>query len=332
MKKTGLFIVLVVLLAGVSAVCLTIGSSSIPLKEVLRALLHPDVHNVVHTIIWGIRLPRILLALLVGAGLAASGCVFQGVLRNPLAEPFTLGISGGAAFGVTVGTVFGLRQYFGYYGIALLAFCGALLSVVLVYMVASRKYFSVPTLILAGVILSFVFSSVVLLIFSLARSTDVHNVLMWLMGDMSAAQYTILKPVALFVLAGIALLFYLSRDINLLSLGEEKATNLGLNTENIRRVLFIIASLITGACVSASGIIGFVGLLVPHFMRQITGPGHTMLIPASALAGAVFLITADTLARTITAPMELPVGVITGIFGGIFLLIYLLGRKKWELF
>jgi len=331
MKKSVLFVILAAVFAIVSLLCLAAGSSGMGFSSVINALLDPagDINS---TIIWQIRLPRILLAMLVGAGLAVSGCVFQGILRNPLAEPYTLGISGGAALGATMGIILGLQKYFGYYGLSVCAFTGAMLAVSLVYVVASRKYFSVPALILGGVILSFVFSSMVLLLFSVSRAVEVQNTLMWLMGDLSGADGGMVTSVAVFVVAGLAAVFVMSRDIDLLSLGEEKASHLGLRTDSARKVLFMIASLITGACVSATGIIGFVGLLVPHFVRQVTGPSHMVLVPASAVCGAMLLAAADTLARIVIAPLELPVGIITGILGGIFLLVYLMSRKKWEIF
>ena len=326
--KRSLFPLLIILLVFTFLFSLMLGGSKLPFREILTALFYPNQAGTAQTIVWQIRLPRIILAFLVGAGLACCGVVFQGMLRNPLAEPYTLGVSGGAALGATIGIISNLGGYW----LALCAFSGALLSITTIYLVASRKRFSIPSLILSGVILSFLFSSVVLLIFALAKAERVHGAILWLMGDLSSAEPGLLKIVALLIPAGIFLIFLFSREINLLTLGEEKASHLGLQVEGVKKILFLLASVITGACVAASGIIGFVGLIVPHFLRRFTGPNHQVLIPAAVIGGAVFLALSDTLARTLIAPLELPVGVITGIFGGLFFLVFLLRAKRWQIF
>ena len=331
-RKILLFSLLIIILFLSFCLSLMFGASSLPMEKVFDAFFFPRDSGIHQTIVWQVRFPRILLSLFVGAGLAACGCVFQGMLRNPLADPYTLGVSGGAALGATLGIIFGLGSPLGKFSLPCCAFFGAFISISLVYLVAQRRHFSVPTLILGGVILSFLFSSCVLLIFAISKAQDVHSAILWLMGDLSSASTSLIKIVICFILAGIVLLFIFSRDLNLLTLGEEKATHLGLETDLVKKLLFIIASLITGACVSASGIIGFVGLIVPHFMRRFTGPDHQILIPASILGGAIFLALCDTLARTIIAPLELPVGVITGILGGLFFLIFLFRSKRWEIF
>ena len=331
-RKVFLFSLLFILLFLSFLFSFMLGGSRLASGEVFHALFHPRAAGMSQTIVWQVRFPRILLSLLIGAGLAACGCVFQGMLRNPLADPYTLGISGGAALGATLGIVFGLGNSLGEFSLPGCAFFGAFLCISLVYLVAQRRRFSVPTLILGGVILSFVFSACVMLIFAVSEAQDVHRTVLWLMGDLSWAPASLIKVVAYFIIGGIGLLLLFSRDLNLLTLGEEKAAHLGLETELVKKLLFIITSLITGACVAASGIIGFVGLIVPHFMRRFTGPDHQILIPASILGGAIFLSLCDTLARTIIAPLELPVGVITGILGGLFFLIFLFRSKRWEIF
>lgn len=331
-KRVFLFSFLFILLCISFFFSFMVGGSRLTCAEAFYALSHPHSLGVPQTIVWQIRFPRILLDLLIGAGLAACGCVFQGMLRNPLADPYTLGISGAAALGVTLGIAFGLGSSLGEFSLPACAFLGALLCISLVYLVAQRRRFSVPTLTLAGVILSFVFSACVMFIFAVSESQDVHSAILWLMGDLSWASSVLTKVVACFVISGIGLLLLFSRDLNLLTLGEEKAAHLGLEAELVKKLLFIITSLITGACVAASGIIGFVGLIVPHFMRRFTGADHQLLIPASILGGAIFLTLCDTLARSIIAPLELPVGVITGIFGGVFFLIFLFRSKRWEIF
>jgi len=306
-----LFAILLISIAASSMV----GASS-PAREIQRE------------IIWQIRFPRIMLALFVGAGLATCGAVFQGLLRNPLAEPYTLGISGGAALGVTIGVVSAVSGVY----LSFFALAGSALSILLIYSVAAKKRFSNSTLILGGVILNFVFSSLVFLIFSVARAEDVHGVILWLMGDLASAQISTVKLVPLFVIPAVIILFIFSRDLNILTLGEEKALHLGVNSKQVKKLLFLLASCITGASVAAAGVIGFVGLIIPHFIRKIAGVDHRIVLPASCLAGASFLIISDMLARIIIWPLELPVGVITGIFGGIFFLGFLLKSKRWELF
>jgi len=187
-------------------------------------------------------------------------------------------------------------------------------------------------LILGGVVLSFLFSSVVFLIFSLSKSEDIHGVILWLMGDLSSTPISLIKIVLFFIVPSIVLLVAYSRDLNILTLGEEKAFYLGVNSKQVKKILFLIASCTTGACVAASGIIGFVGLMIPHFMRRVVGVNHQVLLPASCIAGATLVILCDAVARTIVMPLELPVGVITGILGGLFFLVFLFKFKHWENF
>ena len=305
-----------------------VGGSRIGFEKAMYYLFHPGSSGIERDIIWQIRFPRVVLALLVGAGLACCGAVFQGVLRNPLAGPYTLGVSGGAALGATLGIVFGPAGIY----LPLFALSGSALSIFLVYTIASKKRFSNSTLILGGVILSFLFSSLVLLIFAVSRAEDVHGVILWLMGDLSSAPNSLIKLMPFFILPAIGILLAFSRDLNILTLGEEKALHLGINSQQVKKILFIVVSCIVGACVAASGIIGFVGLIIPHFMRRILGVDHRLLLPASCVAGAIFLILCDTLARVIIRPMELPVGVITGIFGGLFFLSFLIKSKNREIF
>lgn len=314
-------------------IALSSGGVSLSIKEVWAALSHGG-SEINETIVWQIRLPRILLGLLVGGGLAASGCVFQGMLRNPLADPYTLGISGGAAFGAALGVLTSARFVIpmGSYWLPFCAFLGALIATVLVYILATRMLFSTSSLILGGILLSFLFTSLVFLIFAVSRAEDVQRTVLWLMGDLSGAQYPIIKSVAIFLGAGLTVLFLFTPDLNILTLGEEKALHLGVSVDRLVKFLFILSALVTGTCVSASGIIGFVGLMIPHLTRQITGPDHRLLVPASVLTGGGFLILADTLARTIVSPLELPVGVITGLLGSFFFLLFLFRKSSWEVF
>ena len=311
------------LFLAVAVFALLSGSGNLSIGQVLGVLAARNTNDLNTTIVWGIRIPRIILSLFVGAGLSLSGCIFQNMLRNPLADPYTLGISGGAALGTTLAIVTGISAV----SIAFMpvcAFAGAFVSILIVYFVSANKSFSNHVMILSGVILGFVFSAMVLLIFSLVSADKIQSALMWLLGDLSSADGLLIAIVGTVVVVGGAAIALFSRDLDILMLGEEKALSLGVNPGRLKAAFFITASLITAVCVSASGIIGFVGLIIPHFVRKLVGNNHLNLIILSSLVGATFLTLCDTLARTIIAPLELPVGVITGILGGIFLIIFLL--------
>jgi iron complex transport system permease protein len=300
----------------VSALALSLGPARIPLSNMFCPQETESI------ILFQIRLPRIILGFVVGAALAVAGVLFQGMFRNPLVEPYTLGVSGGAALGVSLAILIGFPI------LPLAGFLGALGSISLVYFIASRRGgLRIPMLLLTGVMISFIASAVILLLMSLSREQELHGILFWIMGSLEESDIFLIKLVALIVLTAITISFFFSRALNVLSLGEEEALHLGVNIERTKKVLFVLGSLIAGVAVSVSGIIGFVGLLVPHFMRLLVGPDHRILLPTSCLAGGIFLIASDTLARTVIAPLELPAGVITGILGG-SLFIYFLTKKK----
>jgi iron complex transport system permease protein len=315
------------LLFALSSILLALftGGTDIPLTETLRTLLHPDRGGISHTLIWELRLPRILTAGAVGASLAVCGVVFQAILRNPLAEPYTLGVSGGGALGAVIAILLGL----GGFSMAMLCFAGCLLSIGVVLGAAYARNFTNSMLILSGVIMSFIFSSAVMFIFSVASSREVHASILWLMGSLSAppeGSGTML--LALFPLVPGFFLF--AKDLNLLSLGDEASYQLGLDAKKAKGLLLLAASLVTGACVAVSGVIAFIGLIIPHFARKLTGADHRFLLPASMLAGGGFLILSDSLSQLIIRPMELPVGVITGMVGGVFFVLYLLRARPEE--
>jgi iron complex transport system permease protein len=326
-KNTLIFIILGLVLLCAVILALGLGSINIKPGRIAYLLAHPQIQGLSSTILWQIRLPRLILALIVGMGLAVSGCVFQGILRNPLADPYTLGISGGAALGVSVGVVLGITSSFLLLK-PLLAFAGSGLSIFIVYSVSAKNKFSLHSLILTGVIIGFIFSSLVLLLFAVTNPSKINSIMLWLMGDLSAAEPRLLPLVSFIVGAGALALIFAGKEIDILTLGEEKAITLGIDPDTLKKSVFIIASLITACCVSVSGVIGFVGLIIPHVMRKLLGPGHTALIIASSIAGAAFMLICDTIARTIISPVELPSGVITGFFGGIFFLFYLAKPEK----
>ena len=277
------------------------------------------------TIIFSLRLPRVIFAGITGASLALAGAVFQALLRNPLADPYVLGISGGSAVGAIIGIMIGAGLLPG--GVAATAFSGAMLAIFLVFGIAGKKK-TLPTntLLLAGVIVNAFFSALIMFLISLSSRSELHNVLFWLMGDLSLASRGEIILTGVFIVAAFAVIYREAKSLNLLVMGEETALQLGVSVERTKKRLFWAASLLTAVAVSSSGIIGFVGLLVPHMMRLLFGSDHRLLLPASALFGASFLAAADSIARTVTAPTELPVGVITALCGAPFF-IYLLRKR-----
>lgn len=296
----------------------------------LRAFLKGDKNDAefirASAIILSYRLPRILLAAITGAGLACSGVVFQGVLRNPLADPYIIGIAAGGALGAVISISVFKWTWIG--ATTTSAFVGSLAAVMVVYGLSFvRKTASyMNTVILAGIIVGAVMNALMLLVMSTTTSSEIQRVLFWLMGDFSLADYQKAAFSAPIVVIGFLIIYMNASRLNILVLGEASALGLGINVGKIRLLLITVASLITGAVVSVSGTIGFVGLVAPHSMRLLLGPDHRLLLPASFLAGATFLVAADTMARLISYPAELPVGVITALSGAPFFL-YLLLRK-----
>ncbi|MFC1512799.1 FecCD family ABC transporter permease [bacterium] len=307
---------------------LLFGGSANNIKDILYNLAHPKNLSPLSTIIWDLRFPRILLSLIVGAGLSVSGCVLQGILKNPLAEPFTLGIAGGASLGIFAVSFLKLTLISNSFA----AFAGALCAMCIVYILCSRQKISTSRLLLSGIMINIICSSFIIFISSLSDAYTLQNSMYWLMGsftDITLPQLWL--PLTVVTVSTLSLL-YMSTKIDILCLGEAKASYLGIDTKKTITLFFIITSVITGICTAYAGIIGFIGILVPHIIRKFIGPKHTMLIIMSALYGAIFLCIADTLARSVLYPVELPVGVITGIIGGIFFLSILVKSKEWSIF
>ena len=305
---------------------LAVGPAGIPVKKIIPILLEGK-GTVEYNILFDIRLPRIILGFAIGGSLSLAGIILQGMFRNPLVEPYTLGISGGAALGVSLNIIFGLYKI-GVLTLPFFGFLGAAAVIMLVYFLNMRKgIVKLQGLLLNGVMISFISSSLIMLIMSLSRSEDLHGIVFWIMGSLEEPDWAIIKVTvsAAIILLIISHLFCL--DLNAFSLGEEEALHLGISIERTKRLLFIIASLLTGFSVSVAGMIGFVGLVVPHFVRMFVGSDHRISLIAAFLAGGAFLIFCDTLARTIIAPLELPVGVITGILGG-SLFVYALTKRE----
>ena len=322
---------LIILLSLVCLITISTGAGKISFSPLLKLLStvgsdsKSSLDSTEATILFSIRLPRVLFAGIVGAALSSSGVVFQALLRNPLADPYILGISGGAALGAVIGIIIGVTLV--PLGTTGLAFGGALMTIILIFTVSRTK--SDPsnnTLLLTGVIINAFFSALIMFLVSISSSDRLHSVLFWLMGDLSLVEGKEILLTGITMLAGCLVMFMQARSLNLLILGEETAMQLGVDTRKTKALLLVTASLVTAVAVSASGTIGFVGLIIPHMLRLMLGSDHRLLLPASVLFGASFLIMTDTIARTILAPIELPVGVVTALCGAPYF-IYLLHRR-----
>ena len=288
------------------------------------ALFIGPVSNPSWTIVMEIRFPRVVLAVVVGFGLAAAGAVLQGVLRNPLADPFILGTSGAATAGVILAGVLGFQHFSILYSMAL-GF--ALVAMFLVYRIAQfNGKAPVQTLIVAGVIVSLFFNALVFIFFSVFYRES-YSVLYYLLGTLTEGDWTLITISGTIIAAGLVLTFLFSRELNILTQGETTSFHLGVEVEAVKKTLFVVSSAMVAAAVAVAGMIGFVGFIVPHIMRALVGPDHRVLIPASALGGAIFLILADALARTVVAPLEIPVGAVTAVLGSPYF-IYLLRRRQ----
>jgi len=270
------------------------------------------------------RILRILAAILVGSGLAVSGVVLQAVMRNPLAEPYLLGTSSGAGLAAVAGVIIGISRLY----IPFAAFLGALVSVIVVYHIAKdRGRISDKSLILSGVIVSIAFSAVIVFLVSIFGNEAMHEMSWWLWGSLQVYDFKLILLVSVPVIAGIAAIYMFAQDLNAISLGEEEATHLGIDAENVKKILIIITALITASLTCICGIIGFVGLIVPHIMRLVVGPNHKVLIPVTCIASCIFMILCDIFSRTLFAPLEIPIGVITAMIGAPVFIV-LLKRQK----
>lgn len=305
---------------------LSMGSTEQNIRQILAVLAgHADQYPTLSSIVWRIRLPRVLLAALVGATLSLGGLVFQALLRNPLAEPYILGVSGGSAVGAIIGILLGMSPF---PGVAFFAFAGSMATLLLVLLIAStRSAMKKDTLILAGVMVNAFCSSVIMFLISLTQDSRLHNILFWLMGDlsMSDTHRTLMLLVAL--LPCFAALFLLARPMNILLMGEEMAANMGVDVRLIPLVLLLVTSFMVSVVVCYTGLLGFVGLVMPHLLRLLFGPDHRLLVPACILGGATYLILCDLLARSLPSQGEMPVGVITAMVGAP-LFILLLRRSR----
>jgi iron complex transport system permease protein len=321
-------------------VSLNIGYAPISFSEILSVLgnqipllnttIDPNTLSAVNAaIILQIRLPRIIAAVIIGAGLATAGVLYQGVFKNPMADPYVLGVSAGASVGAGFGMLLGSGlSFFGFPIIPTTAFIAALITIFVVYNIA-RIGSRVPemTLLLSGIAITIFLSAIYQIMQVLAPNSKLHQLVAWQIGGISNVSWGDLWSIFPFIFIGIILSYIFSRDLNIISLGEDTAQHLGVNTERTKKILLALGAMMTAAAVSISGLIGFVGLMIPHITRLIMGPDHRILLPASIVVGAIFLVACDALARILTGASELPVGVITAIAGGPFF-IFLLRRKK----
>lgn len=321
----------------VSVICLHFGAHPIAYGEIVRVFVEAmnrkeiagGISDIASTILLQVRLPRMLLGFLVGCSLATVGVALQALLRNPLADPYVLGVSSGAALGAAVGVLLGAGTTFlAETALPVCGFAGGLLALVIVYRIAAgSEALPIHSLLLAGVILNAIFSALIMFITSILEPNRSYGMMAWLMGTLTAPTYGGLAGLLVYLSIGLVLLFGHMRVLNILALGEETARTLGVDTERAKRSLFVLAALVTGAVVSVSGMIGFIGMVVPHAVRLVTGADHRLLLPASALVGGTFLMGADTIARTMISPAEIPVGIITALAGGPFFVYLLLWRK-----
>ncbi len=332
-----IFLTLILILSiGIFSV---IGTASIRWIDVFRIVgsktpiirSYIDVSDILEThqsIIWSIRLPRVFLGVLVGSSLAIAGAAFQGMFKNPMADPFVIGISSGAALGATIAIILRVSiSFIGVSAINVFAFIGALITVFIVYNISRIKgKVPVTTLLLAGVAIG-QFLTAIMSLLMVIFSNDMAKIVYWTMGSLAGKGWEPLLRIAIPVIVSILLIHLFARDLNIMLTGEDAAKSLGINVEKTKMYILVLGTFMVSMVVSVSGIIGFVGLIIPHIVRIIIGPDHRVLLPASALTGGIFMVFADTIARTIISPVEIPVGIITALFGGPFFL-YLLKKTK----
>lgn len=318
-------------------VCLQLGTQYIGLSQVARVFVSAlsasagshETSVTTSVILLQVRLPRVLLGFLVGSCLASVGVALQALLRNPLADPYVLGVSSGAALGVALAVLFGIgTTVLALSVLPVCGFVGGLLALFVIYrMAATYDRLPIHSVLLAGVILNAIFSALIMFITSIMEPNRSFGMMAWLMGSLTAPAYPVLAALSAYLLVGLVLLFKQVRLLNILALGEEPARSLGIDTERTKRFIFLLSALVTGAVVSFSGMIGFIGMIIPHAVRLVVGADHRLLLPASALVGGMFLMVADTIARTAFVPSEVPVGVITALAGGPFFVYLLVWRK-----
>lgn len=323
----GLYVLaLLAALLAAAVLSLSVGEVSIPYKIIPQILA--DKESMEYGVLAYIRIPRTVLGFAVGGSLSLAGAILQGIYRNPLVEPYTLGISGGASLGVTFAIVAGLHLL-NILFLPLAGFIGAFVTIFLVYTLSLKKgALSVNRMLLIGVMISFISSSLMMFLMSITAVENIHGIVFWIMGSLNESNTTMVWIISALSVACLIVAYLFVMPLNALRLGEDKARHLGINSNVTIRILFVITSLLTGACIAVAGIIGFVGLVIPHIVRLWVGSDYRIMLVASFLSGSTFLILCDVLARTIISPNELPIGVITGILGGIVFIVLLSRSQK----
>jgi iron complex transport system permease protein len=312
---------LLVLLVASVILSLSVGEMNLGFSDIF-SILSQGNDSMEYTILSQIRVPRILLGIAVGGALSLSGILLQGVYRNPLVEPYTLGISGGASLGVAYAIVFGLHQLIGSFVLPLTGFMGAFMIIFLVYTISTRSgRINIQSMLLTGVMVSFIASSSMMLLMATTSSENLHGIVFWIMGSLDEPDMSLIYITLVISLVSLVASYFFVQPLNALRLGEEKAKHLGINTDTAIKLIFLMASMLAGVCVAVAGVIGFVGLIIPHLMRLLVGSDYRILLVSSFLSGSIFLVLSDVIARTIISPNELPIGVITGIIGGVVFLL-----------
>lgn len=315
---------LLLLLAIVSLFSISIGEVKVNVFNLPSVL--SDADSIEYGVLKYIRIPRTVLAIAVGGSLSLSGAILQGVYRNPLVEPYTLGISGGASLGVTVVIVMNIHLISSIF-LPLSGFFGALATVFVVYLFgAYRRDVNINRMLLIGVMISFISSSLMMFFMSITDKENVSSIIFWIMGSLNENNPLMIELVFILSLVCLFVSYVFVTPLNALRIGESKARHLGINSDYVVRILFVLASILTGCCISVSGIIGFVGLVIPHIVRTLTGGDYRILLLSSYLSGGIFMILSDILARTVISPNELPIGVITGITGGMAFIFIMWNR------
>jgi iron complex transport system permease protein len=318
---------LVVLLVASVILSLSVGEMNLGVMDIF-SILRKGHESLEYTILSQIRFPRVLLGIAVGGALSLSGILLQGVYRNPLVEPYTLGISGGASLGVAFAIVFGLHQIIGSFVLPVAGFAGSFLIIFLVYTISARNgRINIHCMLLTGVMVSFIASSAMMLLMATTSSENLHGIIFWIMGSLDEPDMTLIYITLILAFVSLVISYFFVQPLNALRLGEEKAKHLGINTDTAIKLLFLMASLLAGVSVAVAGVIGFVGLIIPHLMRLLVGSDYRILLVSSFLSGSIFLVLSDVIARTIISPNELPIGVITGIAGGVVFLL-MMGRSS----
>lgn len=318
---------LVVFLLAAMVLGLSLGSTESTLQEIFRSLLKKDTDDSMLTaIIWQIRFPRVILATLVGATLSLGGLVFQALLRNPLAEPYILGVSGGSAIGAIIGILLGLSRF---PGVSLAAFAGSMATILMVLILSTgRVMLKKDSLLLSGVMINAFCSAIIMFLISMTHDSKLHNIMFWLMGDLSTADMKQIIILAGMLLPCFLLLFYLSHTMNILLMGKEMAQTMGINIKTINVTLLVSTSFMVSATVSNCGPLGFVGLVIPHLLRLLFGPDHRVLVPACIFGGGAYMVLCDLLARMLPRHGEMPAGVITALIGAPLFIILLKRSRK----